>query len=224
MASHWSAETKHQEEEAGQGVKPLFLLRFRAHPENSVDVSLNLQSCSLAALTCALTYKLKQESEALRLPGASTCKSRSGVHMFLTQVGVASWCPLLREKQPKASSLRVLPLDACLLASSDPLFVTSVRAGNPESACSHCTPETNRWRSGTKGSEVQGKELHWRSPTSKAFIPYDKFSRLQVSGDRKLATVADSLRKQLERDSVVSCPAKASLFLVTRTDQIAFLL
>jgi len=38
------------------------------------------------------------------------------------------------------------------------------------------------------------------------------FNRLQVSGDRKLATVADSLRKQLERDSVVSCPAEASIF------------
>ena len=57
---------KHQEEEAGQGVKPKvfsFLLRFRPHPGNLVDVTLRLQSCSLAALTCALIYKLKQGSK-----------------------------------------------------------------------------------------------------------------------------------------------------------------
>lgn len=56
-------------------------------------------------------------------------------------------------------------------------------------------------------------------------IPYDKFSPLQVSGDRKLATVADSLRKQLERDSVVSCGklGRGITLLATRTDPTAFL-
>ena len=47
-----------------------------------------------------------------------------------------------------------------MLASSDPLFVTYVRAGNSEFACSHCTPKTDGWRSGTQGPEVQGEELH----------------------------------------------------------------